>query len=228
MLKISNFSNDLLSDYRYEIKLPLEKVQFENLKQYLYQLGLFPVTAYPDRTVNSIYYDTRGLYDYHSNVSGVAERSKKRIRWYDGDVSKLRYEKKIKQNKASRKESVIIKNELNIMPDTPRKLEQLLSQLEHSAEKIELELIEPILEVQYQRQYFLLHQDLRMTIDLEQKFRRLTPIADNIFIRSPVYAVVEFKFPANIGASMKSLLGNLPFRLFRHSKYVIGVEASAY
>jgi hypothetical protein len=143
-------------------------------------------------------------------------------------VSKLRYEKKIKQNKASRKESVIIKNELNIMPDTPRKLEQLLSQLEHSAEKIELELIEPILEVQYQRQYFLLHQDLRMTIDLEQKFRRLTPIADNIFIRSPVYAVVEFKFPANIGASMKSLLGNLPFRLFRHSKYVIGVEASAY
>lgn len=228
MHKKRNFSNDLLCDYRYEIKLPLEKVQFENLKQYLYQLGLFPITAYPNRRVNSIYYDTRGLYDYHSNVSGVAERSKKRIRWYNGDLSKLRYEKKIKQNKASRKESIRIKNELNIIPDTSRKLDQLLNQLEPCVEKIELELVEPILEVQYQRQYFLLHQDLRMTIDQEQKFRRLTPMADNIFIRSPVYAVVEFKFPANRGASMKSLLANLPFRLFRHSKYIIGVEASAY
>lgn len=39
-------------------------------------------TAYPDRSVNNIYFDTEDFQYYRDNVEGVSNRRKIRIRWY--------------------------------------------------------------------------------------------------------------------------------------------------
>lgn len=78
-----------LDKFRYELKIPLEKVQLIEFHQYLRQLGLHPVKPYPSRQINSVYFDTHDLNDYVDNISGIADRTKTRIRWYNEDISRL-------------------------------------------------------------------------------------------------------------------------------------------
>lgn len=82
----------------------------------------------------------------------------------------------------------------------------------------------PVLEVQYDREYFTLAEGLRMTLDVNQAFRKLYPIPRQNLQKSPVYCVAEFKFPAQKRSMMQSMIRNIPFRVFRHSKYVIGMD----
>jgi len=216
-----------LGDFRYEIKMPLDRMQFEDLLPSLYKLGLYPSTPFPDRRINSVYYDSANFSDYIDNTSGIGARRKTRIRWYNGDLSKLTLEQKIKSGKASRKETEKLGNADLVMPHTMDGTRQILAQNTASIETQKLAQLRPVLEVQYDRQYFTLGPDLRMTIDLGQKFRRLHGAPARTQVKSPVYAVVEFKYPAPTRLKMQAMLKNLPFRIFRHSKYVIGLEVTA-
>ena len=216
-----------LGDYRYEIKMPLDRMQFENLLPNLYKLGLYPSMPFPDRRINSVYYDSDNFSDYIDNTSGIGARRKTRIRWYNGDMSKLTLEQKIKSGKASRKETEKLRNDDLTLPHTMDGTRQILAQNAATIETLKLAQLRPVLEVQYDRQYFTLGHDLRMTIDLKQKFRRLHGAPARGFVASPVYAVIEFKYPAPVRPQMQSMLRNLPYRIFRHSKYVIGLEVTA-
>ena len=226
MISIQHKS-DRLEKYRYELKIPLDQVQFIEFKHYLTQLGLYPATLFPRRQINSVYFDTYDLNDYVDNVSGIADRCKTRLRWYNNDITRLTLEIKIKKNKASYKESLKLENSSKHNPSIKQDIPKIMQDHKSSAEYVILQNVSPVLEVQYDRQYFLLSQDLRMTIDLNQKFRRLYPTPSKSFIKSPVYSVAEFKFPANKRNAMQSLMRNIPFRLFRHSKYVIGMDTVA-
>lgn len=226
----SKSNNDLDNDldkYRYELKVPLEKAQFVEFKQYLRQLGLHPVSPYPPRRINSVYFDTHDLNDYVDNVSGIADRQKTRIRWYDGNLSRLTLELKIKKNKASYKELLKLEN-LNLHnPRTREGVRSIMESHKTSTEGLMLKMSAPVIEVEYDREYFLLGEDLRMTLDVNQKFRKLYPVPSQNLQRSPVYSVAEFKFPAEKLSMMKSMMRNIPFRVFRHSKYVIGMDITA-
>ena len=226
MISIQHKS-DRLEKYRYELKIPLDQVQFIEFRNCLTQLGLYPQKTFPGRRINSVYFDTHDLNDYVDNISGIADRCKTRLRWYNNDITRLTLELKIKKNKASYKESLKLKNSSKHNPSTMKDIQKIMQDHKSSAEYVILQNVSPVLEVQYDRQYFLLSQDLRMTIDLNQKFRRLYPSPSKSFIKSPVYSVAEFKFPADKRNSMQSLMRNIPFRLFRHSKYVIGMDTVA-
>lgn len=218
---------DLLRGYRFEVKIPLDIGQFAELRQCLYQNGLFPRRAYDDRLVNSIYMDTFDRVDYTDNTSGIGDRIKTRFRWYGSDLSQLVLERKIKTNKASRKEIFSLKNLDNLHPGKRAEADRLLQQ---NRDVLPLALIGPIfpaLEVNYKRQYYTLDTDLRMTIDTDQMFKGLRPSPQSSFSKSPVHTVVEFKFPAEQRLRMQQMLQNLPFRVFRHSKYVVGTEVSS-
>ena len=219
---------DLLSEYRFEVKVPLDVGQYTVLHQHLYQNGLFPKRAFADRTVNSIYFDTFDRNDYADNISGVGDRLKTRIRWYDGNLSALVLERKIKSNKASRKEQKPLTNAGNIYPGERSNCEQLAQENRDVVAIAFASPVFPVLEVQYQRRYFTLGPDLRMTVDTDQMFKRLQPHPQSRFSRSTVHSVVEFKFPAGDRIKMQRMLQNLPFRVFRHSKYVIGTEVTGY
>lgn len=215
-----------LEGYRYEIKMPLDRMQYEDFLPHLYRAGLYPTSPFPDRQINSVYFDTTDFSDYIDNISGIGVRRKTRIRWYNGDLSKLTLEQKIKAGKASRKETERLTNVDLVRPYTKDGLRKILSQNDTTLETLKMAPLFPVLDVQYDRQYFMLDTNLRMTIDLQQKFKRLHPAPVSHFVNSPVYAVVEFKYPALERLRMQAMIRGLPFRIFRHSKYVIGLEST--
>ena len=63
-----------------------------------------------------------------------------------------------------------------------------------------------------------------MTIDRSIRYRKLSPRRGLRMKRSPVDRVVEFKYPADNEMDFRNLLRNFPFRTFRHSKYVVGMD----
>ena len=86
-------------------------------------------------------------------------------------------------------------------------------------------LYRPVLETNYRRSYFQLEPGIRMTIDQQIQYRKLSPTPSCRAKRSPVDYVVEFKYPVGQETAFGHLLRNLPFRFFRHSKYVVGMDA---
>ena len=85
-------------------------------------------------------------------------------------------------------------------------------------------LYRPVLEVNYKRSYFELQPGIRMTIDQDIQYRKLSPTVSCQMKRSPVDYVVEFKYPVDQRSEFGHLLQDLPFRFFRHSKYVVGMD----
>lgn len=218
---------NVLDEYRFELKIPLDIHQYHGFKQCLYQIGLYPRRVYESRIISSIYLDTAEYVDYDDNISGIGQRRKTRIRWYNDNISDLVLERKIKANKASRKELYPLNNPNLIIPTSPSLLRELLAENRDIPVRILSERLVPSLEVQYKREYFMLDNDLRMTMDVDQKFKRLSPSIQSNYSRSPVFSVVEFKFPATSRLKMQRVLQGIPFRVFRHSKYVIGTEVVA-
>jgi hypothetical protein len=63
---------------------------------------------YPDRIVNSIYYDTENDKMLFDSIYGIAEREKMRLRWYNSDITDARFEIKTKKGESSNKEVILL------------------------------------------------------------------------------------------------------------------------
>ena len=78
-------------------------------------------TAYPNRIVNSIYYDDLDYNAYNDNLLGIGHRVKYRVRWYGPSIEKAKrpiLEKKIKINQLGTKEYLSL-HDFNIMDGLP-------------------------------------------------------------------------------------------------------------
>lgn len=212
--------------YRYELKIPLDRAQHEEFVPSLSQLGVFPRKAFPDRRVNSVYFDLPTFDNYADNVAGIGRRQKTRIRWYYNDLANVNLEVKRKENKLSAKRVFRLRNAGGNTIATRVDLKALIAANSDGLSVHSLAGMLPVLEVSYDRKYFSLGEGVRMTVDRGQTFRRLYPFASAFAVRSPVEVVVEFKFPRAKAREVKSILAGLPFRVFRHSKYVIGIDAA--
>jgi hypothetical protein len=212
-------------ELRYELKIPLDAGQLVNFWPLLSDGTLPSHRTYPDRKVHSIYLDTPDLRDYNDNNAGISKRKKNRLRWYDSDLSHLQFEIKSKWNKLSSKRVVQIPNPKHLSLDDPHDIRKLV---ETSGGKFERPMMlcayRPVLEVSYFRQYFILNSGIRMTIDNRIEYRNVSSLLSHSTVSSPVTAVVEFKFPPHLKPYIGQHLKNVPFRLFRHSKYVVGID----
>ena len=202
----------------------MDQQQALMLKHRLYEYGLFPTSPFPPRHVQSVYFDTYELDDYLDNIAGIANRIKTRIRWYNDDLTKLTLEHKVKRNKASYKRSLKLENPEGIHPSDVAAITPILRK---AGALTAIAGLQPTLEVAYDREYFILRDQLRMTLDVNQVFRRLYPTPSKTAQDSPVYCVAEFKFPAAMRSKMQAFMRDMPFRVFRHSKYVIGMDTTA-
>ena len=84
--------------------------------------------SYESRIVNSIYFDSLNLNDFHDNVIGLAGRAKTRLRWYgetEGPVTVV-LEHKLKRGRICRKESMPL-GDLDLARMTWRELAEILS-----------------------------------------------------------------------------------------------------
>lgn len=209
---------------RHESKIPLQYSQYLELKSALIQLGKYPKTSYPDRIIHSIYLDDHELTDYFENISGISRRSKTRIRWYNDDTKKLAIEIKRKVIKVSDKKIMAIENPAGTVPRCRSDFMKLVRSNSRTLPVSQFISLFPVLEVEYGRSYFELAADIRMTVDHSIRYKSLFPQQSHKWHRSPVDIVVEFKYPVGKEEIFGELLRNIPYRIFRHSKYVIGVD----
>ena len=112
MFNTSHTSPDLI---RREIKLPLQRDQYQVFLSTLRDLGLYPKRTYANRLVHSVYLDTIEFDDYHDNVSGISQRHKIRFRWYGEKIELIVLEIKRKMNKISGKRVIDLANPYQII-----------------------------------------------------------------------------------------------------------------
>jgi len=219
-------TNDISANrFRHENKLPLQRQQYQELRPAFIAIGLYPRRMYADRQVNSIYLDTPEFDDYHDSVSGLSRRCKTRIRWYDKDPKHIVLELKRKRNKVATKFLFPIQNPQRLIPRDQYSLQSMVVENPDQFPVGVDGLYRPVLEVNYSRSYFNLKPGIRMTIDRDIRYRKLSPTVSCQMKRSPVDYVVEFKYPVGQESELRHLLQNWPFRFFRHSKYVVGMDA---
>ena len=204
--------------------MPLERQQYQELTPAFIGLGLHPRKMYADRQVHSIYLDSPEFNDYHDGVSGLSRRSKTRFRWYQEDPEHIVLEVKCKKNKIAKKYLFQMNNPSGLIPRDQFLLRGLVTENPNRFPPSIVGLYRPVLEVCYKRSYFELKPGIRMTIDCEIRYRRLSPTPSHQAKRSPVDYVVEFKYPMEQKTEFGHLLRDLPFRIFRHSKYVVGMD----
>jgi hypothetical protein len=221
MLDINDFSSNR---FRHETKLPLQRQDYQELRPAFIGMGLHPRRIYADRRVHSIYLDTPAFDDYHDSVSGLSRRSKTRFRWYQEDAALMVLEIKRKKNKVATKYLFQMTNPGEFIPRDQPLLQGLVKENPKKFPPGFIGLYRPVLEVDYLRSYFELIVGIRMTIDQKIQYRKLSPTIGRQMTRSPVDYVVEFKYMVGQETEFRDLLRNLPFRLFRHSKYVVGMD----
>jgi SPX domain protein involved in polyphosphate accumulation len=187
--------------FRIEKKVRLSPSEFHLIKSFLLDQGM--KSLFPDREINSIYYDTHQYDLFHDSEEGVLPRKKIRIRWYSNkNQSKL--EKKISSIEGRYKEVKNLKsNNLNFIFDK------------------NYGYLTPSIMVSYKRSYFS-YKALRITLDRSIKYINLR--SHKHIEKTEEECVMEVKAQSTL---MEGYIYNvLPFlRISRFSKYCRGVES---
>lgn len=204
--------------WRYEIKYLIEPEQWFQLQQVINFHPSGFRTAFADRLVNNIYYDTPDFTTCNDNIAGISERRKFRLRWY-GNAKQITdpvFEIKIKNNALGRKENYKIKDwdEFGNISN-----HQIPFQLESQG-------LIPVLQNQYLRSYYVnLEQKFRLTVDRKIRYQKAydRPMTDWDYSLEDDRIVVEIKFDAKDFALKDEITSFMPFRNSKHSKYVTGI-----
>ena len=209
---------------RYEIKFPIYLDKINLMSQWLNSMKDIKL-HYKNRIVNSIYYDDDNLNCARDNISGISNRKKFRIRWYDNNKNNFRYEIKIKKNKLSNK--IIFESKKSINLNDYKNLFKINSanfNLKNQDLKyIGQQELKPYLQVSYLRQYLIYKNKIRITIDQNLKFNNFFQnnfdrnLNDNI-------NVLEVKFDESNYDEGFYLIKNCYFTPKRFSKYLRGLS----
>jgi len=204
---------------RHEKKYRIQESTASEVKQVLLDHPVSFRSAFPDRYINSIYFDSADMTSFQQNQDGISERVKYRIRWYGEDMltaTSPQLEIKIRSNEFGRKEFVAL-------PDFNL---NSLTQLESIAKKYLPSELMPKVITRYYRSYYLSHnQILRATIDAGVTYYgfggyqyKTTPHLDEAII-------LELKCKKDEVEFLSQACQHIPYRIQKNSKYVNGVFA---
>ena len=202
--------------YRNELKYILSKQNYFKILKILSSLGF---TKYHEpNVVNNVYFDLNKI-AFDENVEGYSNRMKCRIRWYGLNMldNSINLELKIKRGHAGKK---IIKklNTSNFRDLSSIKDEIIEISLKHN---LQIENLNPNVQNQYYREYFIKDNSIRLTLDSNIKyFKYNEPQLGEYWSKT---GVLEIKFDTKLEPNLDfvSLLG---LRLEKNSKYVNGLK----
>lgn len=199
---------------RYERKYRIEASHVDRIRQEVLANPYGFFKSFPDRMVNSIYYDDINYTSYNDNLLGVGERVKYRVRWYGDDLNQIVepiLEKKIKKNMLGTKEYFPVNafNLNNGAPDVNTQIAQVTNQLF------------PHIIVSYKRSYYeSMDRTIRATIDQELKYYNManSKLAHEINVDDAV--ILEIKYDRGNEQAANACMQMLPYRMTKNSKYV--------
>lgn len=210
-------------DWRYERKFRLENIPRHLALQIV---RLHPAgfrTAFPDRWVNNLYLDDSDLTALQDNFAGIADRQKVRLRWY-GDTfpsgeHPAQLEWKIRSNQLGTKRVVEVPA---ASFDSLRKLREQVHAVWPAGDAYRFTLFN-----RYRRSYLTAAAGrIRLTIDWNLSFSE--PNAAFLTRKthlSPPGGILELKYPPEEETYAGWIMQQLPFRVYKHSKYVGGLLA---
>tara|TARA_B100000787_G_scaffold167477_1_gene154334 strand:+ start:2317 stop:2991 length:675 start_codon:yes stop_codon:yes gene_type:complete len=188
----------------------------------LIRSNLFFCKQYPNRKVNSIYFDDINYSSIIENLDGVSKKKKIRVRWY-GDQNKLInpiLEIKSKKGFETKKETHQI-NELNDLKFNDYENLDLIKNTVNLKYKTKI-IIYPILTTNYDRQYFISNNGLiRATVDYNLKSTYIKNLSQiNIIKNFSSSCILEIKYPTSLDKYVRKNLGEMTLRLSRNSKFI--------
>ena len=213
---------------RYERKFPFQRSNFDLIEAHIAKYGFFQ--AYQNRSVTSVYYDTNDFYLYNISEYGIANREKKRVRWYDNsDDIKIEYKQKeselgnkIINDKNSKNFQLIDLNfvgidDFNIFSKKiPSKLDSIYF---------------PNVGVSYNRKYLeSICKQVRITIDFDIRYSKVFKIKENLSIQNWIPSengVLEIKYESNfknVDFLISEFIADFDLQFNRFSKYCQAVK----
>jgi len=219
-------------DLRFEVKLVAQESAFEPL---LMQLRLLPEglrPLFPERTVQTIYFDTFGDRALLENLAGVSEREKLRLRWYGEEVRgvRARMERKVRRNSLGWKEVRELDLPLDVEGAERFEFRRRVVAACGEPWASELEALEPVQWIRYRRAYWTdAAGRVRITLDREIRSARQR---ESAHLRAPGasstprHLVVELKFAPKHEPFGRRIVEQLPLLAGRSSKFVLASAAS--
>jgi SPX domain protein involved in polyphosphate accumulation len=218
--------------HRYEIKFVVNDIKLSEFFRWMWTHTAM-ATAYPDRIINSVYFDDAGFQSVRDNLAGLPDREKFRLRWYsdegNGSVKDLKLEKKVRVARLGYKKSAALPDlENSLLTRTIGEIQSEISQ-----QFLELGLLDsnvdntvfPALHANFVRQYFQDPEDIRVTIDSDINFYH-TSSGDRLFNSRPLQfsrKIIELKFHPALKNSVATMIRPLHLVPKRCSKYLHGV-----
>lgn len=213
---------------RYEVKFQLDERLYSHLQSWIYSKSPF-VRSFPTRLVNSLYFDDVNYSAVKDNLSGIAQRSKFRLRWY-GDTLKygnLIFEQKLRNGRVGKKNQINLPKELvNISVAHIHHISKAVNSLyQHSENQFTFDYIHPTLLVSYFREYFVENDGVRITIDQNLQFA--APLLEKTISQHTKLKVknkiLEVKFNPNCKEKAQFYVSQLGLTPIRNSKYLTGL-----
>ena len=223
---------------RYEKKYTFSGLFLDEMRDAIFNSSFIFNEAFPIRRVNSIYFDNSNLDGLNSNLSGISNRSKARLRWYsDKDDyfydqnTEFNLEIKLRKNFLGDKIVESIKLPKDIMNNPGINLiNYLINKMPVNVKPYLSPSTELSLGVSYEREYYQSNLfDLRCTLDSNLRYIDLSNEGSiealfNNHSYDMEYCVIEMKYDHEAAR----LIENGSMDLFpllrsgRHSKYVVG------
>jgi SPX domain protein involved in polyphosphate accumulation len=177
-------------------------------------------------TIRSLYFDDPFAAAYEEKMSGIKERTKYRIRYYNYDPSLLRLERKEKNGSLTRKTGQTI-SAADAKALTGGQIRELTGLSEELQRRCLLEGFRPRCLVDYDRTPFVCHDgNTRITLDENLRTRPFDTdlLASNqamIPVLSPDQVILEVKFDDFLPGYLGDILADIPKAQMSISKYVL-------
>jgi hypothetical protein len=180
--------------------------------------------------VNSLYFDDGSYSSVRDNLSGIAHRSKYRLRWYNDVLTNpenVIFEQKLRNGRVGQKKYINMPKagcdlaDINISHITKIINHSILNNLE----QFTFDYLFPTLLLSYDREYFVDNNNIRITVDKNLKFSE--PLAEKKISHhhktSILSGVLEVKFNASSKDLAHSYISQLNLTPVRNSKYLTGL-----
>ena len=217
---------------RYEIKFVAYEMHLHSVLLWLKSHWAAFKTPYPDRWVNSVYFDTHDYHSFNENLSGASSRIKLRYRWYGhtNQPSPGTLEVKCKRNYFGWKLNYRAPDEVYHDGDKWKTIKENIANQVDDEGKVWLEHQPfPVFINQYHRKYFVSRDErIRVTIDTSQSVwdQRHSSLPNfNKKANLPKTLVLEVKFDRKDQEYASDVIQGIPIRVSRNSKYIVGVRA---
>ncbi len=198
---------------RFELKFVINSEDLSSITNTI-NFNFFNISKlYPDRKINSIYYDDCNFSCYFNHINGNSRRFKSRIRWYNNDTSKLTLEKKIKTGITNYKvKQSLHKNFFN-------------ESLEKNFSKFDF-LPYPTLSNSYLRSYYVIKGFEKIRVTFDTNIQSWHPSRKTKYLFNKT--IIEFKTHIDEKRNLKEVIRRMPMKYTKNSKYISGINRVYY